>query len=257
MDPEPSPEPSAPQEQGPSRLRDLRRRDWFWIDNVFIEQYARSIGPIGVTLYVTLARFAGRRSEAFPSLRYLESLLGISRPSLVKYLNILEEHGLIRITPRTSKEGDNTSNLYELLSINDAEENDGGGKGRLPPSKGDLPPGQRRLPRVVNDVYHGGKGGLPEEDLSYKDPQEEDPSPTPPTGKGGISDDAVAEDEGSADALQPSLEQQIIDLQKGMRSKTPGSALHQLDEEELARLQARLAALTSAPAAQAPSAQEG
>ena len=100
---------------------------------------------------------------------------------------------------------------------------------------------------MVNDVDHGGKGRLPEEDLSYKDPEEEDPSPTPPTGKGGISDDAVAEEAGSADALQPSVEQQIEDLIKGMRSKTPGSELYKIDEEELARLQARLAALTGAP----------
>jgi hypothetical protein len=166
MDDEQSPEPSAPREQGTGRLRDLRRRDWFWIDNVLIDQYAKTLGPIGVTLYVALARFAGRRSEAFPSLRYLQSLLGITRPSLVKYLKVLEEHGLLNINHRISEEGDKTSNLYELLSINDAGDNEGGGKGDLPSGKGDLP-------RVVNDVDHGGKGGLPEEDLI-----EEDPSPT-------------------------------------------------------------------------------
>jgi hypothetical protein len=44
-----------------------------------------------------------------------------------------------------------------------------------------------------------------------------------------------------------SLREKIEKIKRGMRFKTPGSALHQLDEDELQRLEAQAARLAAAP----------
>lgn len=134
-------------------ITDGRERHWFYIDNAVIDDHTPAIGALGLAVYTTLVRHANGGGQAYPSLRRLGELLGLSRPTVIKYLALLEKEGLIASQHRTSEDGDPTSNLYTLLPV-------GGGKADLLGSQPPLPPSKGDLLGVVNDVYQGGKGGL-------------------------------------------------------------------------------------------------
>lgn len=137
-------------------VHDKRPRHWFWIDNHVLDLHMPTIGVHGLALYVLLARYANYDGQAFPGLRTLARHLGISRMTVLKYLDILEIAGLIHRNRRPSKQGDADSNLYTLLAI-PGDATSGG------PTSG--PRGQSIGPRVVQPVDHGGPPSGPEGDL--------------------------------------------------------------------------------------------
>lgn len=137
-------------------VNDKRPRRWFWIDNHVLDAHMPTIGVHGLALYVLLARYANHDGQAFPGLRTLALHLGISRMTVLKYLDILEIAGLIRRDRRPSKQGDADSNLYTLLAI--PHDTAWGG-----PTSG--PRGQSIGPQVVQPVDHGGPTSGPEVDL--------------------------------------------------------------------------------------------
>lgn len=135
-------------------LKDERRRDFYIIDNSIIDEYGSIIGVYGIAIYSLIARYAdGNGNGAFPSYNTISEKLGISRPKVIETIKHLISIGLITKTTRTDDAGDATSNLYTISNV--------GGKPHLPPSKQDLP-------QVVNDVYQGGKCGLPDQDTVNK-----------------------------------------------------------------------------------------
>jgi len=97
-------------------IRDQRNGDWYWIHKTVYEQYAAKIGIIGLGLYNAFCYYANHNSQvAFPSLVKLEKDLGISRPTILKHVKVLEDNGLVRVTRRR---GRNNVNEVYLLRIN-------------------------------------------------------------------------------------------------------------------------------------------
>jgi len=142
-------------------VQDGRTRHWFYIDNALIDQYAAAIGAMGLAVYTALVRHANGSGKAYPSLRRLERLLGISRHTLIKYLDILEKHALIAKHYRKSTDGDATSTLYIILPV--------GGAGDAPRGATSAPRGEGDAPQVVQPVHHGGATSAPEGLKSFKD----------------------------------------------------------------------------------------
>lgn len=137
------------------KIEDNREGGFFWADNEIIDKYGAELGPFGIAVYMALSRHANR-NRCFPSFGGIAKRIGASRPTVVKAIKKLEELGLISVERgRQTESGDWDSNVYILNRI------DRGGKGDLPPSKGDLL-------GVVKDVYQGSKGGLHEQDYSNK-----------------------------------------------------------------------------------------
>lgn len=180
--------PVTTHQAGSARLEDRRGHGFYIIDNAVIEEYGPQIGAYGLAVYNVLAMYAGRKGSAFPSLRAIERMLGISRPTVIKAIDTLVEVGLITRSARRTGQGDRTSNIYTLVLV--------GGKEGLPPGQSDLPRvvndidhgGQSDLPPVVNDIDHRGKGDLPDQYLMNNTHIEQDPgrqessegSPAPP-----------------------------------------------------------------------------
>ncbi|MHB9026282.1 MAG: helix-turn-helix domain-containing protein [Armatimonadota bacterium] len=176
-------------------VRDQRDPGWAWFDNEIIDVYARRIcadgkplGVGGVAVYAMLARFAGTRGHCHLSLSRIADTLGISRPTVIKYLGKLEEMGLIaKVTHMVEGKAEQECNEYIMLKIKPdgqgGKDTLPGSKKFLPPGQRDLPPGQRDLPpgqggllpdqivlpRVVNDVDGGGQAALPKEELPEKE----------------------------------------------------------------------------------------
>ena len=87
----------------------------FRLDNTIIDDYAAEIGALGVAVYAVLQRYADRTTgQCWPSVATIARLLRLSKNCVKKYLHLLARLGLITIAPRSSADGDPTSNLYTV-----------------------------------------------------------------------------------------------------------------------------------------------
>lgn len=118
------------------------RPAFYIVQNDVLDRFGHIIGPNGIAVYNALCRYASRDGTSFPSLHKIGALTGMSRPTVVKYLKVLKEYGLIDIETRKTDAGDSDSNWYTIKNaslggvVNDVN-------------------------YLVNDFNHGGKGGLP------------------------------------------------------------------------------------------------
>ena len=99
------------------KIRDKRNKGWFFIDNEYLNGYAKIFGAIGTAIYVSLCRHADSETQqCFPSMELMAEELSISRKTISKYLKLFEKNQLIKI----EKERDNKTkkwlnNIYTLL----------------------------------------------------------------------------------------------------------------------------------------------
>lgn len=93
---------------------DGRTPRFLWIDHIVLTQYGRLIKPAGIAIYSVLCMHANRNQEAQISLDTICAETGIeTRDSALKYLALLEQHGLIAIIRHTDRRG----NVYRLLDV--------------------------------------------------------------------------------------------------------------------------------------------
>ena len=93
------------------------RRGVFWMYDDIFDVYGAKLGVYGVAVYALLCRLANAQAKCWPSLNSIAKGLNISRPSVVKALDALEAHGLIRRTTRRDPKGGHSSTLYTLLEV--------------------------------------------------------------------------------------------------------------------------------------------
>ncbi|HAQ02904.1 TPA: hypothetical protein DEP30_02310 [Candidatus Nomurabacteria bacterium] len=92
---------------------------WFKMGNVFIDQYAKLIGPIGTSIYLCLKRHSNSKTRiAFPSEVLISEELHINPRTVIRHLPILEKYGFIKIT-KTKSRGQWVSNQYYLTHSKD------------------------------------------------------------------------------------------------------------------------------------------
>ena len=110
-------QPENTPDPGQDTASDKRRHSFFIIDNSVIDDY--DLCPEEGWLYVIIVRFVNHKTGiAFPSLRTLQRLSGMSRHSVIKYLRSLVAKGLIICTQQRRPETNEfTSNHYELVDL--------------------------------------------------------------------------------------------------------------------------------------------
>jgi DNA-binding Lrp family transcriptional regulator len=141
-------------------VQDRRRYGFFITDNEIIDVYASRIGPYAFTVYSALLRFANKDGVCFPSLNTLAERLGFSKPTVIKAIETLIEHGLIQKVNRFNDKGEHISNLYLILEVKpESAREEEGGKFRLPGGgQSDLLPrqggGKRDLPKQNNTFFN-------------------------------------------------------------------------------------------------------
>lgn len=134
----------------PFQVADRRKRGYFTVDNIVLDVYGQLLKAHGIAVYCALARFANDESECWPSRRVIKEKTGVSIPQINRELNKLVDLQLITITPQFNEAGDQTSNLYTLLEVQD-----------VPPSLPDTPPVSRRDPARIRQI--------PKQSLKKKD----------------------------------------------------------------------------------------
>lgn len=143
----------------------------FRVDNIIIDDYAAEMGALGVAIYAVLQRYADRTTgQCWPSVATIAVTLRLSKNCVKKYLHHLARLGLITIAPRSTADGDPTSNLY---TVHDPTQTEALRRRRL--QQGGAPAAGGRAP-AAPPPQEGGhvvpQGGAP--DGHEQDPQEQE-----------------------------------------------------------------------------------
>ena len=81
------------------KVRDLRKKGWFWMDNEYLNGYGKIFGAIGIAIYVSLCRHANNETQkCFPKQTAIAEELKITDRTVRKYLNLFKIYHIISIT---------------------------------------------------------------------------------------------------------------------------------------------------------------
>ena len=100
-------------------IRDKRNTGWFYLDNKYLNGYAKIFGAMGTAVYVSLCRHADAEQKCYPAQELIADELGIATRTVRKYLKIFVEYNLIHIKRKKSKEGKWLNNVYYLIDKED------------------------------------------------------------------------------------------------------------------------------------------
>ena len=95
----------------PIEIRDSRDREFFFVDNLFLDQYALIVGTHTLCVYLSLCRHVNKDQTCFPSIDLICDEMGSSTKTVVRGLKQLEFHHIIKID-RVKGE----ANIYTLLN---------------------------------------------------------------------------------------------------------------------------------------------
>lgn len=99
-----------PQLDLPFKVRDKRKDGRYYIDNEFLNGYAKKVGWQGQVVYNALCRHA-KKETCFPKQEHLAVELGIGIASVKRGVKALKEYNIIGVERRGKKQ----SNIYILL----------------------------------------------------------------------------------------------------------------------------------------------
>jgi len=99
----------------PFKIRDLRKKDKFFVDNVLVNHYAQIIGVYAMGVYIAFCRHADRYQGCFPSLQTIAKEMGISVRQVSRGIQRLEEHNIVR----KQRLGRKMTNRYYLLDVSE------------------------------------------------------------------------------------------------------------------------------------------
>ena len=97
------------------KVRDLRRKEKFVIDDDYLNGYARVCGIFATGVYIAICRHANKLQTAFPSIELMAKKLKISDSSSKRGVKKLEEFNIIKVTRKKNNKGRHTVNTYTLL----------------------------------------------------------------------------------------------------------------------------------------------
>ena len=98
----------------PLKVRDIRNKGWFFIDNKFIDVYGKHLGCIGIAIYIVLCRHANGEQVCFPSQIYIGKKINVDQRTVRRYLKKFVDFNIIHVA-KEKKRGKWLNNLYTLL----------------------------------------------------------------------------------------------------------------------------------------------
>jgi DNA-binding Lrp family transcriptional regulator len=80
------------------KIRNLNNGAWYWIARKILREHSKKIGPSGIAVYNALASFADSKTQVcFPTRKTIARVLGLSRKTVTRKINLLQELGLISV----------------------------------------------------------------------------------------------------------------------------------------------------------------
>jgi biotin operon repressor len=140
-------------------IRDRRGGERYFIDNLFIREYGKIVGPYGIAVYNALAVHADiDDQEAWPSYETIAALIGCSRRQVIRVVQQLQGLQIIQVSERKTKDGRRTSNGITLLH-----------KDEWTPVSSDS-----QSPPAVTHSHPASDSESPEQDSCKQDPSNKD-----------------------------------------------------------------------------------
>lgn len=97
-------------------IRDLRQKDHFTVDDLYLNGYARYCGIHATGVYMALCRHANfENQQCFPSLKTIAYKLGISKSSVLRALKVLVQYNIITIERNNAIDRGWLPNIYFLM----------------------------------------------------------------------------------------------------------------------------------------------
>jgi len=97
------------------KVRDLRQKEKFVIDDTYLDKYARILGIPASAVYMSLCRHADRNQECFPAQVLIAREHNISMRSVKRAIKILKEANIIAVRRERLSHGRWGNNVYVLL----------------------------------------------------------------------------------------------------------------------------------------------
>lgn len=98
-------------------IRDSRDKDWFWLDNEYLNGYAKHLGIACTVVYLSLCRHSNNKTQTcYPSMKLIAEENGISTRTVVRATAKLQEWGIIDIQKEKKSDGTQANNVYTLTS---------------------------------------------------------------------------------------------------------------------------------------------
>lgn len=98
------------------KVRDMRRKDRFTIDDEYLNGYARLCGWKASLVYMSLCRHVDRAQKCFPGIDLIAEQHAISRDTVIRALKELENWQIVKIEKGARNErGTFRTNVYVLL----------------------------------------------------------------------------------------------------------------------------------------------
>lgn len=92
-------------------VRDMRHKEKFQVDDLYLNGYAKKVGVYGTAVYVSLCRHANKQQEAHPSIKRIAEQHGCSEKQIGRAIKALED---LQIIQRV-RMGKKLNNRYLLL----------------------------------------------------------------------------------------------------------------------------------------------
>jgi len=98
------------------KIRDLRIKEKFFMDDAYLNGYARLCGIYATGVYLSLCRHANKEQTCFPSKKLISKELKISERSVFDAIKILGDWNIVKVKPQTRKiNGSYKNNIYILI----------------------------------------------------------------------------------------------------------------------------------------------
>jgi DNA-binding transcriptional regulator YhcF (GntR family) len=92
-------------------IRDLRKKDKFFIDDLYLDGYAKKCGIYATGVYLSLCRHVNKQQQCYPSFKKMAEELHISTKQVGRSITALENLNIIK----RLRMGKKLNNRYVLL----------------------------------------------------------------------------------------------------------------------------------------------
>lgn len=98
-------------------IRDNRQKEWFWLDNEYLNGYAKHLGVYCTAVYISLCRHADQKTQScYPSMKLIAEENGMSVKTVERATKILEDWKVIDIKRSKKEDGTQANNVYTLTA---------------------------------------------------------------------------------------------------------------------------------------------
>lgn len=97
------------------RIIDKRKKEKYMMDDEYLNGQAKLCGWQGTIVYTSLCRHANVNQESFPSIKLMAEQHGVSRPTIMKGIENLENRKVIEVKKTRTNDGKWLNNTYILL----------------------------------------------------------------------------------------------------------------------------------------------